>query len=375
MIFLLFSLNIYEYLGIPYSRFAYHMQHMNLEKKTFTCYDGSKEIPLSKFNDHHRDCDDGSDEMGTAEGPEDIPFTCLNHPYIKKNISRSQVNNGVCDCCDGSDENLTVDSDVQCPNTCDQLNKPRYITLNDLKGVVINGLSHRRVLKGGGEKLLNRTNNFLNLYRQQINETQQQIDILKEELQNSGPIPSIYQRHPLITTLWNKIFFIQGDIHFNEVFHGIEGKINYLNYKIDNLKANIDYTKYRYAGILDNNISIEFLPLYNVSFPRGEYDFLFLQEMRKGNVSLGKFKSFDEKNRIIILEDGDYCPEINEGRKTTVRLECWNEGQLFEVNEVSPCVYEARVGTQETCETSDLFNLMDKTFEELLEIKKKNFYK
>lgn len=348
--------------------------HFNLTKGTFTCYDNSNEIPISKYNDHHRDCDDGSDEMGTSEGPVDIPFTCINTPYIQQNVSRSQVNDGICDCCDGSDENYTTNPDVQCPNTCEILNKPRYLTLNDLKGVVINGISHRKVLESGGKMLLNRTETFIKRYKDQIRQRKEQIAILEEQ-KNLESTPTIYQKHPILTTLWKKLFLIQDDYHFDEVFYGIQGKINCLNKEIEQLNADLIYTQYRYALILDNNISIQYLPLYNVSFPLGEYDFLFLSEMKKGNISIGKFKYFDEHNRVIYLDNGDYCPEINEGRKTTINIECWNDGQLFEVNEISPCVYEARLGTQETCNTLDIYALLDKTLEELNEIKKKNNYK
>lgn len=376
MIPLLFSLSIFEYnLGIPFSKLTYHMQHFDFAKETFTCYDGSNVIPFSKYNDHHRDCNDGSDEMGTSEGPIDIPFTCINAPFIAKNISRSQVNDGICDCCDGSDENLTIDHNVQCPNTCEMLNQPRYLTLNDLKGVMINGISHRRVLESGGKRLLNVTESSIERYKKQIIEIKEQIKTLEEEEKSLDQPPTVYQMHPFLTTLWKKLFFIQDDYIFDEVFYGTKGKINCLNKKIEKLNSDLSYTQYKYALLIDKNISIQYFPLYNVSFPLGDYDFLFLSEMKKGNISLGKLNSFDEKNRVIYLDDGDFCPEINEGRKTTINIECWNEGQLFEVNETSPCIYQARVGTQETCDILDIYNLLDKTLEELLEIKKKNNYK
>mmetsp|Transcript_15997 Transcript_15997/g.48872 ORF Transcript_15997/g.48872 Transcript_15997/m.48872 type:complete len:516 (-) Transcript_15997:77-1624(-) len=89
---------------------------------TFRCLDGSATLPLKTLNDEYCDCDDGSDEPGTAAcaGDGDLGFHCANKGYwtkdvdIAEDIPKSRVGDGVCDCCDGSDE-----ADGACTNGCE----------------------------------------------------------------------------------------------------------------------------------------------------------------------------------------------------------------------------------------------------------------
>ncbi|KIY48740.1 hypothetical protein FISHEDRAFT_42747 [Fistulina hepatica ATCC 64428] len=85
---------------------------------TWTCLDGSKEIPWSYVNDDSCDCADGSDEPGTSACPDNW-FYCTNAGHIGTFIRSSRVDDGLCDkeCCDGSDERPGL-----CPNTCKQMN-------------------------------------------------------------------------------------------------------------------------------------------------------------------------------------------------------------------------------------------------------------
>ena len=48
--------------------------------KEFTCFDGSRKIPFKYVNDDYCDCQDGSDEPGTAACPNGLfffSFSCL----------------------------------------------------------------------------------------------------------------------------------------------------------------------------------------------------------------------------------------------------------------------------------------------------------
>ncbi|KAI0057754.1 hypothetical protein BV25DRAFT_1352121 [Artomyces pyxidatus] len=86
-------------------------------QKTWTCLDGSKDIPWASVNDDYCDCADGSDEPGTSACP-NTSFYCVNEGHIGSTISSTRVNDGLCEkeCCDGSDEPAGV-----CANTCKEV--------------------------------------------------------------------------------------------------------------------------------------------------------------------------------------------------------------------------------------------------------------
>ncbi|CAJ1332259.1 unnamed protein product [Effrenium voratum] len=98
---------------------------------TFRCLSGQKDtLPLSAINDDFCDCEDGSDEPGTAacagRGQETL-FYCPNAEGIPRLIYTSRVRDGICDCCDGSDE-LAGDT-TPCSNTCSDEGAERERTL------------------------------------------------------------------------------------------------------------------------------------------------------------------------------------------------------------------------------------------------------
>ncbi|KIK65747.1 hypothetical protein GYMLUDRAFT_158799 [Collybiopsis luxurians FD-317 M1] len=87
------------------------------KSNTWTCLDGSKEIPWDFVNDDSCDCADGSDEPGTGACPNQS-FYCQNVGHIGSFIPSSRVRDGLCEpnCCDGSDERPGV-----CPNNCKEI--------------------------------------------------------------------------------------------------------------------------------------------------------------------------------------------------------------------------------------------------------------
>jgi len=85
----------------------------------FSCLDGSGTIPFIQVNDDYCDCDDGSDEPGTAACPNG-KFFCENKGHTALTIPSSRVNDGICDCCDGSDE---WDNGGKCQDVCMELGR------------------------------------------------------------------------------------------------------------------------------------------------------------------------------------------------------------------------------------------------------------
>ncbi|CAE7838867.1 Prkcsh [Symbiodinium sp. CCMP2592] len=79
----------------------------------------ASELPATAVNDDFCDCEDGSDEPGTAAcagrpGADDRWFYCPNSAGTPRYVYSSRVGDGICDCCDGSDE-------WQLPGTCQDL--------------------------------------------------------------------------------------------------------------------------------------------------------------------------------------------------------------------------------------------------------------
>ena len=90
--------------------------HLYAKKDMFTCKDGSSTFSIDKVNDEFCDCNDGSDEPGTAACSNGV-FWCANKGWKSKLLYSSRVNDGVCDCCDGSDEHAGI---VTCVNRCQE---------------------------------------------------------------------------------------------------------------------------------------------------------------------------------------------------------------------------------------------------------------
>ncbi|EME31789.1 Glucosidase 2 subunit beta [Galdieria sulphuraria] len=109
----------------------------------FHCLNSSQKVPYSSLNDDFCDCDDGTDEPGTA-ACDGSTFYCENIGYVPVNILSSQVNDGICDCCDGSDEWLGY---VDCPNRCVQNGKERIEQMLAEVKIIKQGLKKREELK------------------------------------------------------------------------------------------------------------------------------------------------------------------------------------------------------------------------------------
>ena len=82
---------------------------------------------LGRIGDGYCDCDDGSDEWGSAacagrgveDGTAKALFECPQAGHRPTTVFTSRVGDGVCDCCDGFDE--AANPNAQCVNTCAEL--------------------------------------------------------------------------------------------------------------------------------------------------------------------------------------------------------------------------------------------------------------
>ncbi|KAM9392501.1 glucosidase 2 subunit beta isoform 1-T3 [Pholidichthys leucotaenia] len=116
--------------GVPLSKRQFYE-----EGKPFTCLDGSHTIPFDRVNDDYCDCQDGSDEPGTAACPNGS-FHCTNAGFRPAFIPSSRINDGVCDCCDTTDE---YNSGASCQNTCKELGQKEKESLQKVAEIAKEG--------------------------------------------------------------------------------------------------------------------------------------------------------------------------------------------------------------------------------------------
>lgn len=116
--------------GVPLSKRQFYE-----EGKPFTCLDGSRQIPFDRVNDDYCDCQDGSDEPGTAACPNGS-FHCTNAGFRPTFIPSSRINDGICDCCDTTDE---YNSGAACQNTCRELGHKERESLQKMAEIAKEG--------------------------------------------------------------------------------------------------------------------------------------------------------------------------------------------------------------------------------------------
>ncbi|XP_041867711.1 glucosidase 2 subunit beta [Melanotaenia boesemani] len=116
--------------GVPLSKKQFYE-----EGKPFTCLDGSRTIPFDRVNDDYCDCQDGSDEPGTAACPNGS-FHCTNAGFRPAFIPSSRINDGICDCCDTTDE---YNSGAACQNTCRELGRKERESLQKMAEIAKEG--------------------------------------------------------------------------------------------------------------------------------------------------------------------------------------------------------------------------------------------
>ncbi|KAM9745492.1 glucosidase 2 subunit beta [Menidia menidia] len=123
--------------GVPLTKLQFYE-----EGKPFTCLDGSLTIPYDRINDDYCDCQDGSDEPGTAACPNGS-FHCTNAGFRPAFIPSSRINDGICDCCDTTDE---YNSGAACQNTCRELGRKERESLQKMAEIAKEGFMLKKQL-------------------------------------------------------------------------------------------------------------------------------------------------------------------------------------------------------------------------------------
>ncbi|XP_077549826.1 glucosidase 2 subunit beta isoform X2 [Haemaphysalis longicornis] len=126
------------------------LEHASLYDRTknFTCFDGWSEIDFSMVNDDYCDCEDGSDEPGTA-ACNNGKFHCNNLGHKGLYLPSSRVNDGICDCCDGSDEYSTS---ADCVNNCLELGRQAREEEERQRELLARGLQLQQQMASEGKK-------------------------------------------------------------------------------------------------------------------------------------------------------------------------------------------------------------------------------
>lgn len=148
--------------------------------KDFICIDGSSTIPFSFVNDDYCDCEDGSDEPGTA-ACSNAMFHCINAGHVSLNIPSSRVNDNVCDCCDGSDE---FNSTADCMNICFELGRQAKEEEQKLKELYARGYALWQQYSVQGKQI--KENNKLQLENlKSVEIEEEKIKAEKEAMKNA----------------------------------------------------------------------------------------------------------------------------------------------------------------------------------------------
>ena len=147
------------------------------QQNEFVC--GEEKLDAGRVNDDYCDCEDGSDEPGTAAcaGRVLAQFYCNNFGYKSLYISSSKVDDGLCDCCDGSDEPLGA-----CENVCDEVGREYRESMQKQKEERLLGLKHKEGYIQAAKDALENTDSRKAALYTELMKLKQELPPLEESL-------------------------------------------------------------------------------------------------------------------------------------------------------------------------------------------------
>lgn len=317
---------------------------IDINKQTFTCFDGSKTISLSKVNDNYQDCPDGSDEPGTSALLNKTKFYCKTDEHFVELVDRWSVGDGICDCCDGSDE--FYNTRVKCKNTCGKYLKDRQKYIKKLEKKYNNALSMQKSLAKSGEKEVKKVSNQLYITRGKF----YLIDCLFGYVKNFN---IVNDSNP---TKWRLMLINLCRITFQHPSNRtsfIQALKDALITDLTKLNATTS-RQYKHSMFLSTNYdnsNYSFVKLHNSKHQHGEYSIKFNKWVKQGSIKIGKFSH--SKNSIFIYTNGEFCDVINSERTFNMTLECRFDNKLISVTETSTCKYYGVFGTPIACKVED----------------------
>jgi len=152
------------------------MDQYATDQPMFVCRDGRRSIPRSRLNDDFCDCEDGSDEPGTAACPHGR-FYCKNAGHEGKEVFASRVNDGICDCCDGSDEWISG----VCKDTCWEEGEEDRRKLREEVTLHQDGSAKHTEMRVQYQLFVKETNEKIAAKEKEIEELKTKVEVAKKE--------------------------------------------------------------------------------------------------------------------------------------------------------------------------------------------------
>lgn len=365
----------------------------------FTCrqFNGDyRSLPASAVNNNYCDCDDGSDEPGTAAcaGRPAAVFYCPNTGSKPQRWPTSRVNDGVCDCCDGTDE---YDGRIECENTCAEQGAAERAELDVRRKAVVSGLKKKNEYVVQGQQRHQEALRDLDVVREQLKAARHELNALASDKARVDRLEELEQKESELDDGVENIEHehehddgsvesVESEEGSNQVekeerdqssdnndtldriddeeaerirdqYNKAQNKVKDLERKEKNLNevVNKDYgSDKRFAALDRKCFSIDTNDYVYEMCPFGKAS----QKPKRGaNVNLGNFESFSDNHTRMNFKGGSSCWK-GPKRSLGVSLECGETEKVLQILEPSMCVYEMRFATPAAC-TVDMLHTID----------------